>query len=73
MIGQDSPAHPPKNKNAKIPDGGGPGFESSQQQQETGFVTPNWHRHRRRMLARSLARLHAQQNATQRRILQQEQ
>jgi hypothetical protein len=34
MIGQDSLAHPPKNKNAKIPDGGGPGFESSLQQQQ---------------------------------------
>jgi len=32
------PSPPSKKQNAKIPDGGGPGFESSQQQQELDSV-----------------------------------
>jgi len=64
------PSPPSKTQNEKIPDGGGQGFESSQEQQERDSV----HRIGTATAAEcSLARSHAQQNATQRRILQQEQ
>ncbi len=74
MIGQDSPAHPPKNKMQKSQteevQGSNPLSNSRNWIRYTELAPPPPPNARS---ARSLYRLHAQQNATQRRILQQEQ